>query len=549
MTAKQPAKPCCRHTFPALVFVACILAAACRSNAGSWIGDAGHFFVHTPDIFMNNPSGIAFTVTVHRHVWPADWANKGEYQLKVFAPDGAEAASGSIPISNENCRIEVPAGRPGVWRLGIKPGGYGLTWVECSLPQMVIANGDWDQKDGPFRTCILHVMAPRRWYFFVPAGVKSFRVKHIIQPFQSHREDYGFFIMSPRGQRVAALYGGKPLDVETRSPNTPVPVETRIEVDEGAGGRFWSIWATGGDSHNFSDLQILLDGVPPFMAPSPEQWFDPASGRPPDIVVYDNSAVRLRDTKNEKGEPVSRDHYLWTPVPFLGDEDYNGWRGPQTIYWSNPSNLPVELGVVTYIADDSARFPVKYSVFSPAGRLIAAREDVYGHHLSSRLQIPASGPGVYRAQIEAGRWFSWMEPAPPVVIAGKPADGGGARFEIETGIARHWFFKVPAGAGSFRMAVSVADPDHVLHVEIHAPDRLMDAADVRGGAKREMDIAVPKELAGRIWFFRVEIGSATRFVSGSFQPRHVNVEADMTLYGVPGFLAPTWEQWFDPTVR
>ncbi len=526
-----------------------VFNSAAITIAASWIGDAGHFFVHTPDIFINNPAGTAFEVTVHRHVWPADWANKGEYQISIIAPDDSQAASGVIPMSNENCRLQVPAGKMGVYRLSLKPQGYGLTWIECSLPQMVIANGDWEQKEGPYKTCMLHVMAPRRWYFFVPKGTHSFRVKHIIQPFQSHREDYGLLIISPRGQRVTALYGGKPLNVETRSPNLPVPVEVNVEVDEGASGRFWSIWATGGDSHNFSDLQILLEGVPPFMAPSPEQWFDPTTGTGAETVFYDDSPVRLRDRKNEKGEPVSRDHYLWTPVPFLGDEDYNGWRGVQRIFWSNPSNAPLELGVVTYIADDSARFPVKYKVFSPDSKLIAEKQDVYGHHLSSRLPIPPAGPGLYKAEIEAQRWFPWMEPAVPIVIEGKPTTDGGSRFELETGIARHWFFKVPADVKSFRLTVAVIEPDHVLRVEVHAPDRMMDCVEARGGSDREMTINVPSQLSGRIWFIRSEVGSATRFLSADFQPKHVNIRADVTLYGVPGYLAPTWEQWFDPNAE
>lgn len=529
-----------------LTMILAILSTLSPALAGSRIGDAGHFFIHLPDVWVNNPEGKVFQVTVHRHVWPADWGNNGTYSVRVLAPDGACVASNAIAISNEHVTVDVPAGAKGVYRLDIKPGGYGLTWVESSLDQIVIGTGDYDLKDSPFHTFDLHVMVPRRWYFYVPAGTRGFQVKHTVQPFQSHREDYGFLVMSPRGQRMNAWYGGKPLDVETRSPNSPIAVERTVEVDEGAAGHFWSIWATGGDSHNFSDLQIQLKGVPNVLAPTPEQWFDPSTGLPPPAFAYDDSPIRLRDQKNAKGEPVSRDHYLWTPTPYLGDEDYNGWRGPQTVLLLNPTNRPFDLGIVTYIADDKARFPVHVRVIDPKGNGLLETDGQFGHHFSYRASVPAAGPGVYRAEITAGRWFPWIEPVMPFMIEGKKTPDGAARFELETGIARHWFFKVPAGLKRFRAAASVKDPNHVLSLEIHAPDRLMDLAYVRGGQKREFAIDVPDGLDNHIWFVRVDVGSPTRFVSGDNAPRHVTIEADLDLYDVPGVLAPTWEQWFAP---
>jgi hypothetical protein len=153
---------------------------------------------------------------------------------------------------------------------------------------------------------------------------------------------------------------------------------------------------------------------------------------------------------------------------------------------------------------------------------------------------------VYRVDGDAPRWFPWTHPAPPIVIQGRPADDGGARFALETGIARHWYFMAPPGTKQFKVAVTVRDPLHVLRVEVHAPDRLQEELAVRGGARREIVVPVEPQLAGRIWFIRTEIGSATRFVSGKGSPTQVNIEADLDLYGVPGYLAPTWEQWFDP---
>jgi len=532
---------------------AALLAAALLSGvarADSFIGDAGHFFCFTPDVLASNPDGRAFSATVHRHVWAKDEMNQGDYQIAVLAPDGKEVAKGTIPSGEAKATLQVPAGAKGVYRVHVQGAGYALTWVECTLERMVVGCGDWAMKDGPYRTLVLHAMAPRRWYFFVPRGVVKFQVKHTIFPFQSHREDYGFFVMSPRGQRMTAFFGGKPLDVETKLPNDPIPVVKTIETDPGTTGRFWSIWACGGDSHNFSDLQILLDGVPPCLAPSPEQWFDPATGKAPEKLVYDDSQVRLLDERCTKRGPdgrlLSRDHYLWTPATFLGDEDYNGMRGPATIYLSNPENRPIDFGTCSYIVNERARVPVAYRVAAPSGRVVLEKKDSFAHRDSSRITIPASGAGAYRVDVDCAEWFAWTEPAVPMVLAGKAA-GGGSKFALQVGIARHWFFRVPEGTRRFGVALEVADPDHVLAAEVHAPDRLVESLTVRGGSPRSARIDVPRGLDGTVWFLRLEVGSATRFVSEDVRkPTRVRIDATIELSGVPGYLAPTWEQWFEP---
>ena len=94
---------------------------ATRAGAASALGDAGHFIVLTPDMYANNPTGAAFTVTLHRHVWPADWANNGDYRVWVWGPDGngwplfsADARSG------QNCRRPASHGsRQSRWMKGV----------------------------------------------------------------------------------------------------------------------------------------------------------------------------------------------------------------------------------------------------------------------------------------------------------------------------------------------------------------------------------------------------------------------------------------------
>jgi hypothetical protein len=133
-----------------------------------------------------------------------------------------------------------------------------------------------------------------------------------------------------------------------------------------------------------------------------------------------------------------------------------------------------------------------------------------------------------------------------VVLEGREIAAGTARFALETSTPRHWYLLVPRGTKRFRVGVDVKDPQHALRVEIHAPNRLVDELYVKGGRRQDAEITVPPALAGLIWFLRIEPGGSTRFVSGRGDPRQVNIDVDIDLEGVPGYLAPTWEQWFDP---
>ncbi|MFM7520463.1 MAG: hypothetical protein ACKO9B_08345 [Planctomycetota bacterium] len=538
------------------IMVSCLSALSSAAGAQelavrSWVGDAGHFLLNSPQrIFANNPDGKAFVVTVHNHLWKAGPGFGGGCSFVVRGPGGDQVATGGIAAGETPATVMVPAGPKGVYAIEIRSGGYSLTWVESSLAQMVAEAEPFDAVGShPFQ---LHAMVPRRWYFHVPAGTRKFQVRHVVQVGQTHREDYGLFVVNPRGQRVDALFGGKSLDMSPTTgvqpgftlPNSPVPVTRTIEVDPGTAGRFWSLWIVGGDSHNYSDLMLQLDGVPASFASSPDQWFDPRTGQGPPPLAYDESVIRRPDVVDANGnahEPYPR--YLCSPAPFLGDEDYNGWRGPHTVWFANPENRKIEFGVQTYLEEPGERdVPVAVTVMSPKEKLLP-KESL---KLGKSLEIPAAGAGAYRVDCDGRRWFPWTYPVPPIVIQGRPTGAGGTRFALETGLARQWYFLVPRETKEFKVAVNVLDANQVLRVEVHAPDRIVEELAVRGGAQREITVAVEPRLAGRIWFLRTEIGSATRFVSDKDHPRQTNIEADIELLGVPGYLAPTWEQWFDP---
>jgi len=534
---------------------AATLLVVATARAGSQIGDAGHFIIGAPAVFANNPKGEAFTVTVHRHIWASHpWGSDGRYKMSVIAPGGKVVAAGTIPSGKPKVTLRAPKGKPGVYEIRYKPGGYGLTWIQCSLDRMVVAAGDWDMKQSYQKTFALHAMAPRRWYFHVPAGVKQFRIKTGGGiAFTSTREDWGYLVMNPRGQRVSAVYGGVPPRAKQRDAvvkNGFVTDERVVYVDQGAAGRFWSIWVTGGDSHSFSDLHILLKGVSPYYAPTPEQWFDPRTGKAPGKIVYDKSQVRALDraSKTDKsGKRISRDFYDSAPSTFLGDEDYTGMRGPHTVYLANPAGRPITFGTCTYVLPIGKRSPVSYSVFGPTGRPVLKTKGSFAWRDSNRIKILAAGKGVYRVDVDCKEWYAWAEPAPQMVLAGKRTAGGGSVFKLQIGIARHWCFKVPKGTRQFELAVTVPDKDHALLAELHAPDRILEILYVRGGNSRRAKVTVPAGFDDKIWFVRTEVGSATRYVSEDVKnPRRVRVDADIELRGVPGYLAPTWEQWFLP---
>jgi hypothetical protein len=70
----------------------------------------------------------------------------------------------------------------------------------------------------------------------------------------------------------------------------------------------------------------------------------------------------------------------------------------------------------------------------------------------------------------------------------------------------------------------------------------------------EKTVRVPPGLDGKIWHVRVDVGSATEMFTRRPKPRCPAIHLTLDLEGVPGILAPTWEQWFDsddpkPAVR
>jgi len=82
-----------------------------------------------------------------------------------------------------------------------------------------------------------------------------------------------------------------------------------------------------------------------------------------------------------------------------------------------------------------------------------------------------------------------------------------------------------------------------LRLEVNAPDRTV--ALVYGNPV-DAEAIVPLGMDGEIWHLRIGVGSATVVSRDHEPPRYPYMRLTKDLKGVPGYLSPKWEQWFDP---
>lgn len=521
-----------------------ILAIVPPAYAGTAVGDWGHFVMNQPQVLLNNPSGLAFTVTIHVMRWPvAEWNPPG-FKARLTGPDGKVIAEGSHALERAECVLQAPAGTGGVYRLDTEGPPH---WISSSLDESVLWTGD-PRKDHVFRerfAPVFQCVVPRRWWFFVPAEVTRFAVKaQRSSEHMSQREDWGMFVISPRGQRMRALWGQPPNTQPYRQDMT-----AEVEVEPGTGGRFWAVEIAYGDSHPYSKPNICLDGVPPYLARSPEEWFDPATGRKPAFKVYDEDPFiqSARDEAMMKARWPDLQHF--SPCPSLGDPDGAEVLGDASFALWNPEGRPLRFRIGTYLprhgADAASKAQV--TVTGPQGATVFENALPILHIHGSDGQPTdtlETGRGVSRVRITgADRWFAFTYPATPIVLAGSDAGGGWSRFRLSAATARHWFFMVPRGTTAFSVRAVASQPDDVMSLSISAPDRTMAVIYDRAGEKT---VTVPEGLDGKRWHLRVDTASAGRMITRDEPYRYQDMELTIDLRGVPGFLSPTWEQWFDP---
>ncbi len=355
--------------------LACLLlpqlgpATLCAETA---IGDWGHFVLNRPRIFLNNPEGKAFTVTIHMMGWPRpDW-NKPDVQVLLTGPAGKAVVDGPREVRDGECVVNVPDGAKGVYRLQVD----GVLWVSSSLDESVLWTGDPSKRHN-FRERFapaFQMVVPRQWWFWVPEGVTRFACKaQRSSEYMSQREDWGIFIVTPRGQRIRALWGQPP---RTPPADYLQDMLAEVEVEPGAGGRFWSLELRNGDSHNYSKPNICFDGVPPYIARSPEEWFDPATGQKPRLKVYDDEpfiqSARIEDVMQRRWPKVQH----FSPCPSLGDPDGVEVLGDAQFALWNPEGRHLRFRIGTYLPRKGGKGAetVQVKIVGAEGKTIFAKE-------------------------------------------------------------------------------------------------------------------------------------------------------------------------------
>ncbi len=544
-----------------LCVIGSLSLAATRADAGTAVGDAGHFLRYVPKVYLQNPEGKAFTVTVHLMRWPISSWNPTNVTLRLSDPADKSVVDGTVLFEGPSKTFEVPAGPKGAYLLEMNlPAKHAFHgpdfWVESSLDRSVVFTGNPQEPQVvgnamAGRWMILQCSVPRRWWFWVPVGTKSFTARtQWVQNYQSQREDWGITLFSPRGQRVRSLWGdldmdkGRPFD----TPQSRTSAVT-VNVEPGADGRFWCVELRFADSHNYSKISFSLEGVPPYVARSPEEWFDPAAGLPA-VPVYDEDAFMqfASDEKTKAGWPWLAN---FSPCPSLGDPDGIEIRGDASFAMWNPEDRPLKMRIGSYLPRDmGSKDPKKATVTMTGlgGKSILETampiEHLHGEHGAPEA-IPATGKGPVKVQV-AGveRWLAFTYPATPLVLIGREAADGWSRFDLEVGTARNWYFMVPRGTKSFLVRASVQHETDRLVLEVNAPDRTLEMI---YGRKGDLAVTVPPGLDGKIWHIRMDVGSGTVMATdGGPDSRYLGLVATLELKGVPGLLSPTWEQWFDP---
>lgn len=523
--------------------------------ADTALGDAGHFLRYVPKMHLLNPDGRAFTLTLHLMRWPVPQWNRGEIHCRLTAPDGTVLLDGPTVVEGAAHTFEVPAGPKGVYlfemNLPVKhPAGGPDFFVESSLDRSVVWTGDPAAHAVLGRWLLLQCSVPRRWWFWVPRDTRSFTVRtQWVHMYQSQREDWGITVFSPRGQRVRALWGDLGHDEAHGGEPAARSQVVRVPVEPGASGRFWCVEVRFADSHNYSKISLALDGVPPYLARSPEEWFNPETGAPPAIDPYDpDPFMQFARTPGNAAWPHLQ-HF--SPCPALGDPDGAEIRGDAEFALWNPEDRPLLFKVGSYLPRDMGSPEPKRAhvvVTGADGQTVADRQDpiehLHGDH-GAPAPLPATGKGAARVRVSGvERWFAFTYPATPLVLLGQDAGDGWSRFRLEVGTARNWYFHVPRGTHAFQVRAAVQHDTDLLSLEVNAPDRTLAMVYGRQGL---CDVAVPPGLDGKTWHLRVDIGSGTVMrTDGGPESRYLGLYTTLELKGVPGLLAPTWEQWFDP---
>lgn len=143
-------------------------------GAATAVGDGGHYLRYAPKVYLHNPDGRAFSVTMHLMRWPiASW-NPAEVTLRLSDPAGKAVVDGSLDFAGPTKAFEVPAGPKGSYLLEMNlPAKHVFHgpdfWVESSLDRAVVFTGDPQEPEVvgnalAGRWLVVQCSVPRRWW-------------------------------------------------------------------------------------------------------------------------------------------------------------------------------------------------------------------------------------------------------------------------------------------------------------------------------------------------------------------------------------------------
>ncbi len=520
-------------------------------SGGAWLGDAGHYLTGQPRMHLLNASGAAFTVTLFRYNWPFEghW-NQRKLPVTLTGPGGETVVQTTVETDEGGATVSVPAGAPGVYTLAVRTHSLNYWHVRTSLPKAVVWTGPATGDASPYKGQWLSLApaVPRTWYFFVPKGTAHFSLKTQSHGARTQREDQGLIVRSPRGQPVAALWDqGNPTvrDGEIiAGRDLQLEQEARIVVEPGSDGRFWSLEARLGGAHLWTDFPVALSGVPPYLAHAPELWFDPETGQSPDPLIYDD--VPYVRTDMPPPEACVWPHWTyWMASPAIGDAASNEIHAPARIAFHNPENREADLVVSSYLLRGWRPGSADLRLSKADGEVLFAERATLDPDEGKpyRRRVRFQGVGLLDVA-DCERFWVYTYPAMRAVLIGEAIEAGRwSRFRLEAGTVRHWFFRVPEGTRRFEIRFKARHPQDVVALDVLAPDRLMGRLYGREGATA---VEVPAGLDGHVWHVRLDVGDATRYLPAEGESRYAVIPVELDLQGVPGLLAPTWEQWFDP---
>ena len=518
-----------------------ILLGSQQPAQAATLGDWGHFMSYQPRLHLENPDGRAFSVNVHVMQWGVTNWNSNTQTIRLTAPDGTVLVDGPQPLDYAIATIQVPNATAGTYLL--EPGGN--VWVQTSLPRAVLWTGLTEGHMVDDRRAVFQAVVPRRWSFWVPPDVTSFTVKaQRADRYMSQREDWGFFVITPRGQRIRALWGEPPHAGPYRQDQI-----ADVPVEPGAAGRFWMLEVQLGDSHDYSNINICFEGIPPYLAQSPETWFDPDAGGPPDVPLYDDTPF-MQSARTPMMDERWPDLQHFSPCPSLGDPDGVAILGDARFALSNPEDRPLGFRIGAYLPRQPASNPemADVRITGPNGDTVFEKSlpilHIHGSdgHPTDTIQ---TGAGISIVDVQGPEhWLAFTYPATPLVLLGTPQPDDWLRYRFTACSPRNWYFMVPPGTQSFQLRFETELPGDILRLDVRAPDRTIE---ILHGRQAQTTIQVPKGLDGRIWHLRPSVAGASQLSRSQpgLAPRYQNIRMSLDLRHLPTGLAPTWEQWFD----